>query len=101
MGNRLARLVSMMNKKKDDVIVLYNKADKLRELFDRNKPNVKEFKKRLYDNDNYGDFLGSLKDLGIPVKFVAYSSGDLDQFLGKKQSVGFILMITILILYGE
>ncbi|AUP78332.1 hypothetical protein [Flavivirga eckloniae] len=75
-SSRLSRLVSMMNKKKDDVIILYNKADRQRNLYDRNKPNVKEFKKLVYNNPNYSDFLGSLKDLGIPVKFVPFSNGD-------------------------
>ncbi len=79
----LARLVGMMNRKKDDVIILYNKSDKLRQLYDRNKPNVREFKRRLYNNDYYGDFLGALKELGIPVKFVTFSSGDFSQIPGK------------------
>lgn len=75
-SSRLARLVSMMNRKKDDVIILYNKCDKQRNLYDRNKPNVREFQKSLYNNTNYSDFLGSLKDLKIPVKFVPFSNGD-------------------------
>ncbi len=82
-SKRLSLLVSMMNKKKDDVIILFNKADKLRNLYYNNKPNTKEFKRLLYNNNAYSDFLGALKTLGIPVKFVVFSSGDFQKIPGK------------------
>jgi Cdc6-like AAA superfamily ATPase len=74
--NRLTTLLKGINRKKDDVIILYNKCDKLPELFDGNKPNVKSFKKRLYNNTNYGDFFGVLSKNNIPIKFLPFSNGN-------------------------
>ncbi|NEQ49033.1 MAG: hypothetical protein F6K11_02715 [Leptolyngbya sp. SIO3F4] len=75
-SSKLSKLVEMMNRKKDDVIILYNKCDKQRNLYNGNRPNVKEFQRLLYNNTYYSDFFSSLKKLGIPVKFVAFSNGD-------------------------
>jgi len=83
-SSRLARLVTMMNKKKDDVIIIYNKCDNQRNLFENNKPNAKEFKNLLYNNNHYADFFGALSDLGIPVKFVPFSSGIFQDVPGKE-----------------
>lgn len=83
-SKRLARLVRRLDRKKDDVIVLYNKADEQFGLFKNDKPNVKAFKNRLYKNIAYSEFFGALKDLGIPVKFVPFTSGDFQNIPGKK-----------------
>lgn len=82
-SSRLSRLVSMMNKKNDDIIILYNKADRLRELYTGNRPNEKEFKRLLFNDEHYSDFFGSLKTLGIRMKFVPFSSGTFQQVPGK------------------
>ncbi len=74
-SSRLARIVSMMNRKKDDVIILFNKCDKHRNLYNGNKPNDRAFKNLLYNNNDYDDFFGSLKTYGVPVKFIPFSSG--------------------------
>jgi len=73
----------MLNKKRDDVIILYNKCDTQRNLYHNNRPNVKEFKELLYNNQHYSDFFGALKELRIPVKFLPFSSGDFQNIPGK------------------
>ncbi|MEM8999746.1 MAG: hypothetical protein AAGB24_05735 [Bacteroidota bacterium] len=74
-SKRLSSLVGMMDRGKDDVIILFNKSDRHRNLYYNNKPNTRQFKNLLYKNSRYSDFFGSLKSLGIPVKFVVFSSG--------------------------
>ena len=83
-SSRLTRLASMMNRREDDVIILFNKADRQRNLYSRNRPNVREFKNQLYNNEYYVDFFGELRNLGIPVKFVPFSSGDFQKIPGSK-----------------
>lgn len=82
-SSKIAKLVNMMDRKKDDVIVLFNKCDEQRNLYKGNKPNNKEFQRRLYKNNNYSDFFGALTDKGIPVKFLAFSSGDFTKIPNK------------------
>lgn len=82
-STKIARLVNMMDRKKDDVIVLFNKCDVQRNLYKGNKPNNREFQRRLYKDNNYSDFFGALQDKGIPVKFLAFSSGDFTDIPGK------------------
>ena len=64
-----------MNRKKDDIIIVFNKSDKKRSLYKNNKPNIKAFKDILYNNQNYNSFLGAINEVGVPVKFVVFSSG--------------------------
>ncbi len=78
-STKLATLVGKMDRKKDDVIILFNKADKHRDLFESNRPNVKEFKKLLYEDENYHAFLGALNSSKVPVRFVPFTNGDFHE----------------------
>jgi len=84
-SKRLASLVGKMNKKKDDVVIIYNKADRKSSYFDGDQPNVKEFKRHLYEDQNYSEFFGALTRHGVPVKFLPFSSGDFEKIPGKNE----------------
>ena len=83
-SKRLARLVRKLDRKRDDVIIVFNKADELYGLFSDDRPNIRAFKNKLYRNTDYNDFFIALKDKGLPVKFVPFTSGDFEDVPGKK-----------------
>ena len=72
----LSHMVERMERKNDDVIILYNKCDTRRQFYNGNKPKVREFKGLLHDNKNYTKFFNSLKDSQIRLKFIPYSNGE-------------------------
>jgi GTPase SAR1 family protein len=74
-SKRIASLVGYMNRKKDDIIIVFNKSDKKRALFKDNKPNTKAFKELIYKNQKYNTFISTISQAGVPVKFVVFSSG--------------------------
>lgn len=74
-SKRISLLVANMRRKKDDIIIVYNKCDNQKGLYRNAKPNVKAFKNKLYRNSNYNNFFSAVNKAGIPVKFIPFSSG--------------------------
>lgn len=84
-SRRLSSLIQKLDKKIDDVIILYNKIDKCPHLFKGNSPNLKSVIKLVKNDPNYADFFNSLKEMKLHTQFVAYSSGDFQQLDDGKQ----------------
>jgi|GEM_PF-1661847 len=78
-SRRLSSLVQKLDKKIDDVIILYNKIDKCPHLFKGNKPNLKSVIKLIKNDPNYADFFNTLNEMKLMTQFVAYSSGDFQK----------------------
>ena len=84
-SRRLSSLMQKLDKKIDDIIILYNKVDKCPQLFKGNKPNLKSVKNLITNDTNYADFFNTIKEMRLMTQFVAYSSGDFQKIDGGRE----------------
>jgi len=82
---RLSKFLKKLDRKLDDVIIVYNKIDSNPELYDGIMPNLKSVKNKLFSDDNYSTFFNTLKDLRLQTQYVAFSSGDFQLIDKTKQ----------------
>lgn len=84
-SRRLSLLIRKLDRKIDDIIILYNKIDKCPNLFSGNTPNLKSVIRLVKNDANYADFFNTLSEMKLQTKFVAYSSGDFQQLEDGKE----------------
>ena len=74
-SEKMVSLVSYMNQKKDNIIIVFNKSDKRRELYRNNRPNRKAFKDMILNDVKYRFFFSAINKIRVPVRFVVFSGG--------------------------
>lgn len=84
-SRRLSSLIQKLDRKIDDIIILFNKVDKCPHLFKGNKPNLRSVIILIKDDPNYTDFFNTLKEMRLTTQFVAYSSGDFQKLENGKE----------------